>query len=105
MALYGAPVMAFAVAWRIAHVVKTVVGLPMHVAIVNGLNRKLGEYVVSYLLRMEQRPVKARPYSVATTKPLHLLSFRGEVKSADDPASPDSAIVMSALALKRSTAM
>jgi hypothetical protein len=40
-ALYGAPVTAFATAWRIAHVVKTLVGLPMQVAIVNGLKRKL----------------------------------------------------------------
>lgn len=40
-ALYGAPVVAFATACRMAHVVKTLVGLPIQVAIVNGLNRKL----------------------------------------------------------------
>lgn len=37
--------------------------------------------------------------------PLHLLFFRGELNRADEPASPDSVMVMSALALNRSTAM
>lgn len=46
-ALYGAPVVAFATACRMAHVVKTLVGLPMQVAIVNGLNRKLARPVLA----------------------------------------------------------
>lgn len=36
-----APATAFEMAWRMAQVVKTLVGRPIHVAIVNGLNRKL----------------------------------------------------------------
>ena len=36
-----APTTAFETACNIAQVVKTLVGRPMHVAIVNGLNRKL----------------------------------------------------------------
>lgn len=34
--------MAFAMAWRMAHVVSTVVGRPIQVAIVKGLNKNLG---------------------------------------------------------------
>jgi hypothetical protein len=34
-----APEMALAMAWRMKHVVNTLDGLPMHVAIVNGLKR------------------------------------------------------------------
>lgn len=44
-------------------------------------------------------------YTAATMKPLQRLSPRGEVKSADEPASRDSAILSRALALRRSTAM
>lgn len=40
-ALYGAPATALATACRMAHVVKTLVGLPMQVAIVKGLKRYL----------------------------------------------------------------
>lgn len=43
--------------------------------------------------------------AAATAKLLHFLSFLGDVKSFEDPASPDSAIFMSAFALKRSTTM
>lgn len=39
MAPMGAPEMAFAMAWRMAHVVKTLVERPRQVAIVNGLNK------------------------------------------------------------------
>lgn len=42
MALKGAPETALAMAWRMAHVVKTLVDRPMHVAVVKGLNRNLG---------------------------------------------------------------
>ena len=38
-------------------------------------------------------------------KLLHFLSFLGDIKSLEDPASPDSAIFMRAFALKRSTSM
>lgn len=82
-ALYGAPVVAFATACRMAHDVKTLVGLPIQVAIVNGLNRK----------------------SAATTKPLHLLSFLGEVNRRVEPASPESAMAIRELAFRRSTAI
>lgn len=36
-----APATAFEIAWRIAQVVNTLVGRPIHVAIVKGLKRKL----------------------------------------------------------------
>jgi len=36
-----APTTAFEMEWRMAQVVNTLVGRPMHVAIVNGLNKKL----------------------------------------------------------------
>lgn len=39
--VYELPTTAFAIACRIAHVVKTLVGRPTQVAIVNGLNRNL----------------------------------------------------------------
>lgn len=48
---------------------------------------------------------RMKTHSEATTRPLHLLSFRGELNSRAEPASPDSAIVMRALALNRSTAI
>jgi hypothetical protein len=41
MAPKGAPEMALAMAWRMAQVVKTLVGRPRHVATVKGLKRKL----------------------------------------------------------------
>jgi len=41
MALKGAPETALAIAWRMAHVVKTLVDRPIHVAIVKGLKRNL----------------------------------------------------------------
>lgn len=44
IALKGAPETAFAMACRIAQVVKTVVGRPMQVAIVKGLNKNLIKY-------------------------------------------------------------
>lgn len=100
MALKGAPEMALAMAWRIAHVVKTLVDRPMHVAIVKGLKRNL---LLSAARRVAS--VGRLAYTAATMNPLHRFSRRGEVKSADEPASPESAILSSALALRRSTAM
>lgn len=41
MEVKGLPAIAFTIACSMAHVVKTLVGRPMHVAIVNGLKRKL----------------------------------------------------------------
>lgn len=101
-ALYGAPVAAFATACRMAHVVNTLVGLPMQVAIVNGLKRKL-ERPGSALSWSKKCAEPVKSHSAATTKPLHLLSLLGEVNRKDEPASPDSAIVMREFALKRST--
>jgi hypothetical protein len=46
-----------------------------------------------------------RTHAAAIAKLLHFLSFLGDVKSFEDPASPDSAIFMSAFALKRSSSM
>jgi hypothetical protein len=44
-------------------------------------------------------------YNAAISRLLHLLSFRGEVNSLDEPASPESAIFINEFALKRSTAI
>ena len=41
MLVNDAPVTPFAMAWRMAHVVNTLVGRPMQVAIVKGLSKKL----------------------------------------------------------------
>lgn len=41
MLVNDAPFTAFAMAWRMAQVVKTLVGRPMQVARVKGLNKKL----------------------------------------------------------------
>lgn len=78
-----------------AQVVKTLVGLPMQVAIVNGLNKKLGNF-------SNRHAQCIITHAAAIARLLHFLSFLGEVKSFADPASPDSAILMSAFALRRS---
>lgn len=57
------------------------VGRPMQVAMVNGLKRK----------------------AAAMAKLVHLLSFLGEVKNLEFPASPDSAILIKEFALQRSS--
>ena len=44
-------------------------------------------------------------YDAATTNPLDRFSRLGELKSFDWPASPESAILIKASALRRSTAM
>ena len=41
MEVMGLPETAWAMAWRMAQFVKTLVGLPMHAAMVKGLNRYL----------------------------------------------------------------
>jgi hypothetical protein len=41
MLVNEAPLTALAIAWRMAQVVKTLVGRPIQVAIVKGLNKKL----------------------------------------------------------------
>ena len=46
-----------------------------------------------------------RTYAAATAKLLHFLSFLGDVNSLDDPDSPESAICIRAIALRRSTSM
>lgn len=91
------PATAFEMACSIAHVVKTLVGLPMQVAIVKGLKRKLRFMLAGSLSQ------KRTTYAAAIAKLLHFLSFLGDVYSFDDPASPESAICMRALALSRST--
>lgn len=94
-----APPTAFEIAWRIMQVVKTLVGRPMHVAIVNGLKRKL------WPSELKWRCVCRKTYAAATAKLLHLLSFLGDVNSIEVPASPDFAIFIKASAFKRSTSM
>jgi hypothetical protein len=47
----------------------------------------------------------ASTYTAATTNPLHLFSLRGDEKSRDEPASPESPIRTSASAVTRSTSM
>jgi hypothetical protein len=49
--------------------------------------------------------VVSTAYAAAMAKLLHLLSFLGEVKSFEDTASPDSAMLIKAIALSRSTNM
>lgn len=68
----------------------------------------------SYSKRIEQKAIASKSrvncgfkaaYNAAIAILLHFLSFRGEVNSFEDPDSPDSAIRINALALKRSIAM
>lgn len=70
-----APTTAFEMAWSIAQVVKTLVGRPIHVAIVKGLNRKLN-YTIS---NQPRTPGHIQTHAAAIAKLLHFLSFLGEV--------------------------
>ena len=82
-----------------AQFVNTLVGRPIQLAIVKGLNRKLGRVSArtpSFFLEA---------YAAAMAKLLHLLSFLGEVKSFEDTASPDCAMHIKAFALNRSSIM
>ena len=103
MALRGAPAMAFAMAWRMAQVVKTLVERPMHVATVKGFRRKLVDNMSAPIHHVS--PARECAYAAATVKPPHRFPLRGDLNSADAPASPESAILTSASALRRSTAM
>ena len=82
-----------------AHVVNTLVVRPIHVAIVKGLNRKLET------VRTGRRSSTSSAYAAAIAKLLHRLSFLGEVKRFEDTASPESAMLIKALALSRSSNM
>jgi hypothetical protein len=78
--------------------VKAEVDLAMHVAMVNGLRRKLfvrGQYMV----HSEQ----CAAYPAAMARLLHLKSFRDDVNSRVATFCPLSAICAIAFALKRST--
>lgn len=90
MELNGFPDIAFAIACRMAHVVKTLVGRAIHVAIVNGLKRKLYSLLAKRCVMYRHH---SSSYIAATMYPLHFLSLRAEVKSRDALASPDSAIL------------
>ena len=82
-----------------AKLVNTLMGRPMQVAIVNGLNRYLGA-------RQSTRDPRTMPtYAAPMAMLSHFSSFRGDVKSREEPASQDSAICISALAQRRSRAM
>ena len=105
MAPSGAPAMALATAWRMAHVVKTLVERPTHVAKVKGLRRKLDGRRLLATTHGGTRPPGGEAHAAAMVNPPHRFSLRGDVNSADAPASPESAILTSAWALTRSTAM
>jgi hypothetical protein len=70
----------------------------MQVAIVKGLNRKLEGSV-------KRKPEEIATYAAAIAKLFQRLSFLGDVNSFAEPASPESAIVMRAFALSKSTSM
>ncbi|CCU74808.1 hypothetical protein BGHDH14_bgh05328 [Blumeria hordei DH14] len=97
--LKDAPATAFAIAIKIAQVVKTLEGRPTQVATVKGLNRNLFEKVsiAKDKFRIANAAVIARL--------LHLLSFLGEVNSLEETASPELEILDSAFALHKSTIM
>ncbi len=83
-----------------AQLVKTLVGLPIHVAMVKGLNR--------YLAACQPRAsflCKRPSYAAATSILSHFVSFLGDVNRRDEPDSPDSVIRMRALAQRRSRRM
>ena len=83
-----------------AQFVKTLVGLPMHVPMVKGLNR--------YLWPCQPRDnlsCKVHPYAAATAMLSHFISFLGDVNRREEPDSPDSVICIRALAQRRSRAM
>ena len=83
---------------KVAQLVKTMVGRAMQVAMVKGLNRKL---------QARSAPVHQRgmlqTYAALTARLLHRVSLRGDVKSLDEPASPESAREARTLAHSRST--
>ena len=83
-----------------AQFVKTLVGLPMHVAIVNGLNRYLWpcQYRASLLWDVY-------PHAAATAMLSHFISFLGDMNRREEPDSPDSVMWMRALAQRRSRRM
>ena len=100
MEVMGLPETAWATAWRMAQLVKTLVGLPMHVAMVKGLNR----YLQSHQSRTSFLSTR-HPYPAATATLSHFISFLGDVNRRDEPDSPDSTIRMRALAQRRSRKM
>lgn len=71
--LADAPTTALAMACNIAQVVKTLVGRPIHVAMVKGLNKNL------LLSQGSVQPRIKAANAAAIAKLLHLLSFLGEV--------------------------
>lgn len=80
-----------------AQFVKTLVGLPMHVAMVKGLNR--------YLWQCQCRASNLgslHSYAAATAMLSHFISFLGDVNRREEPDSPESAICVRALAQRRS---
>ena len=78
--------------------VNTLVGRPMQVTTVNGLNKNL------YYQHMNVSS-QGDAYAAAMAYPLHLLSLRGNSYNLEDPASPDSAMCIRAFALIRSINM
>lgn len=91
------PSTAFAIAWSIAHVVKTEVGRPRQDTMVKGLNRNLCIRLVC------AHHTCLRTYATAIAKPLHFCALLGDLKYFEAPASPESAMLIRASALHRST--
>ena len=83
-----------------AQFVKTLVGLPMHVAMVKGLNRYLQPCQSEASLLWV-----VHPHAAATAMLSHFISFLGDVNRREEPDSPDSVIFMRALAQRRSRRM
>jgi hypothetical protein len=96
------PCIASEIAYRIAQLVNTLVGLAMHVAMVKGLKRKLW-CIMSF--RKNTFPQGVKRYHAATSILLNLICLLGDVNILDERDSPDSAIIMSAFALSKSTRM
>jgi hypothetical protein len=100
MALKGDPWIALAMARRMAQLVKTPVDRPIHVAMVYGFNKKL--VLVSSDIGAQSQNL---PYPAAIAALPNLLARRGDVNSFELPATLESAILYSASALRRSTAI
>lgn len=100
IALMGFSDTALAMARRMAQLVKTLVGRPMQVAIVKGLNKYLALSIPNSFFFWE---VKAHAAPVAMLS--HLISFLGDVNSREEAAWPDSAICIRAFAQRRSRRM
>lgn len=100
MAVRLFPFVAEATAWRMKVFEKAVVDLATQVAIVKGLSRNL--FICQLTLSLNGH---GRTDAAATDKLLYFSSFRGDVYSRVEEASPVSVIFMRAFAPNRSSAI